>query len=148
MLFNEAEVLAAIEAADQAHAARTSQVEAHVRKRAPDSGRKAIPEHFPRIVIENDLPAEAKLCTKCDQVIAPYLEHQPGGEMRSRGSRPHRCGIFDYLLPRRHARRSRSYELARVSVHWNSCSPSLRTRGASFAVMMPALVSMFEAAKP
>jgi transposase len=65
MLFNEAEVLAAIEAADQAHAARTSQVEAHERKRAPDSGRKAIPDHFPRLVIEHDLPAEAKLCTTC-----------------------------------------------------------------------------------
>lgn len=65
MLFNEAEVLAAIEAADQAHAARTSPVEAHQRKRAPDSGRKAIPEHFPRIVIEHDLPAEQKMCTAC-----------------------------------------------------------------------------------
>jgi hypothetical protein len=65
LLFNEAEVLAAIEAADQAHAAHTSQVEAHERKRAPDRGRKAIPEHFPRLVIEHDLPAEAKLCTTC-----------------------------------------------------------------------------------
>lgn len=65
MVFNEAEVLAAIEAADQAHAARTSPVEAHQRKRAPDSGRKAIPEHFPRIVIEHDLPAEQKMCTAC-----------------------------------------------------------------------------------
>jgi transposase len=65
MLFNEAEVLAAIEAADQAHAARTSRIESHDRKRAPDSGRKAIPEHFPRIVIEHDLPAEQTMCTKC-----------------------------------------------------------------------------------
>ena len=65
LLFNEAEVLAAIEAAEQAHAARTTKVEAHERKRSPDSGRKAIPEHFPRIVIEHDLPAQEKLCTKC-----------------------------------------------------------------------------------
>jgi len=65
MLFNEAEVLAAIEAADAAHAARTTTVEAHARKRSPDSGRKAIPEHFPRIVIEHDLPTEQKMCTKC-----------------------------------------------------------------------------------
>ena len=65
MLFNEAEVLAAIAAADEAHAARTTKVEAHERKRSPDSGRKAIPEHFPRIVIEHDLPAEEKMCTKC-----------------------------------------------------------------------------------
>jgi transposase len=65
MLFNEAEVLAAIEAAEQAHRERTTKVDAHERKRSPDSGRKAIPEHFPRIVIEHDLPADEKLCTKC-----------------------------------------------------------------------------------
>jgi transposase len=65
ILFNEAEVLAAIEAAEQAHRERTTKVEAHERKRSPDSGRKAIPEHFPRIVIEHDLPAEQKMCTKC-----------------------------------------------------------------------------------
>jgi transposase len=65
MLFNEAEVLAAIEAAEEAHRERTTKVEAHERKRSPDSGRKAIPEHFPRIVIEHDLPADEKLCTKC-----------------------------------------------------------------------------------
>jgi transposase len=65
MLFNEAEVLAAIEAAEEAHRERTTKVEAHERKRSPDSGRKAIPEHFPRIVIEHDLPPDQKLCTKC-----------------------------------------------------------------------------------
>jgi transposase len=65
MLFNEAEVLAAIEAAEEADRERTTKVEAHERKRSPDSGRKAIPEHFPRIVIEHDLPAEQKMCTKC-----------------------------------------------------------------------------------
>jgi transposase len=65
ILFNEAEVLAAIEAAEQAHRERTTKVEAHERKRSPDSGRKAIPQHFPRIVIEHDLPPEQKMCTKC-----------------------------------------------------------------------------------
>lgn len=65
MLFNEAEVLAAIEAAEAAHAARTTTVDAHARKRSPDCGRKAIPEHFPRIVIEHDLPTEQKICTRC-----------------------------------------------------------------------------------
>jgi len=79
MLFNEAQVLAAIEAADQAHAARTSRVEGHERKRAPDSGRKAIPEHFPRIVIEHDLPVEAKLCTKC---AVPHPLKRIGQETR------------------------------------------------------------------
>ena len=65
LLFNEAEVLAAIEAAEEAHRQRTTKVDAHERKRSADSGRKAIPEHFPRIVIEHDLPAEQKMCTKC-----------------------------------------------------------------------------------
>ena len=63
MLFNEAEVLAAIEAAEEAHRQRTTKVEAH--ERAHTGGRKAIPEHFPRIQIEHDLPEEQKICTKC-----------------------------------------------------------------------------------
>ena len=65
MLFNEAEVLAAIEAADEAHRQRTTKIEAHERKRSADAGRKAIPDHFPRIEIEHDLEPEQKLCTKC-----------------------------------------------------------------------------------
>ncbi len=65
MLFNEAEVLAAIEAADEAHRQRTTKIDAHERKRSADSGRKAIPEHFPRIEIEHDLAPEQKICTKC-----------------------------------------------------------------------------------
>lgn len=65
LLFNEAEVLAAIAAAEEAHRQRTTTVDAHERKHSADSGRKAIPEHFPRIVIEHDLSAEQKLCTQC-----------------------------------------------------------------------------------
>lgn len=79
MLFNEAEVLAAIEAAEEAHRERTTKVEAHERKRSPDSGRKAIPQHFPRIVIEHDLPADEKLCTKC---AVPHPLTCIGGETR------------------------------------------------------------------
>jgi len=63
LLFNEAEVLAAIEAADAADAARTTRIDAHERQHT--GGRKAIPENFPRIRIEHDLPDEQKLCTKC-----------------------------------------------------------------------------------
>lgn len=63
MLFNEAEVLAAIEAAEQAERQRTTKVEAHERQHT--GGRKAIPEHFPRIEIPHDLPEEQKICTKC-----------------------------------------------------------------------------------
>ncbi|MGA8938375.1 MAG: IS66 family transposase [Acidobacteriaceae bacterium] len=65
MLFNEAEVLSAIEAADEAHRQRTTKIDAHERKRSADSGRKAIPEHFPRIEIEHDLAPDQKICTKC-----------------------------------------------------------------------------------
>jgi transposase len=65
LLFNEAEVLAAIEAADEAHRQRTTKIEAHERKRSADAHRKAIPEHFPRIEIEHDLAPEQKICTKC-----------------------------------------------------------------------------------
>lgn len=65
LLFNEAEVLAAIEAAEEAHRQRTTKIAAHERQRSPECGRKAIPEHFPRVVIEHDLPAGQKLCTKC-----------------------------------------------------------------------------------
>lgn len=63
MLFNEAEVLAAIAAAEAAHAARTKPVGAHERRHT--GGRKAIPEQFPRVLIEHDLPEEQKRCTKC-----------------------------------------------------------------------------------
>jgi transposase len=65
MLFNEAEVLAAIEAAEEAHRQRTTKIDAHERKRSAGAGRKAIPDHFPRIEIEHDLEPEQKLCTKC-----------------------------------------------------------------------------------
>jgi transposase len=79
MLFNEAEVLSAIEAADEAHRQRTTQIDAHERKRSADSGRKAIPEHFPRIPIEHDLAPEQKMCTKC---VVPHPLTRIGEEIR------------------------------------------------------------------
>ena len=63
LLFNEAEVLAAIEAAEAEHAARKTKIEAH--ERCHTGGRRPIPAHFPRIRIEHDLPEEQKVCTKC-----------------------------------------------------------------------------------
>jgi len=77
MLFNEAEVLAAIATAEQAHAARTTKIAAHERKHT--GGRKAIPEHFPRIPIEHDLPEEEKICTKC---ATPHPLTRIGQEVR------------------------------------------------------------------
>jgi len=58
MLFNEAEVLAAIAAADDK--AGTQSVGAHERNAKP--GRKAIPEHFPRKQVVHDLPENEKVC--------------------------------------------------------------------------------------
>jgi len=79
MLFNEAEVLAAIEAADEAHRERTTKIEAHERRRSADAGRKAIPDHFPRIEIEHDLAPEQKLCTRC---AVPHPLTRIGQEIR------------------------------------------------------------------
>ncbi len=79
MLFNEAEVLAAIEAADEAHRERTTKIDAHERKRSADAHRKAIPDHFPRIEIEHDLAPEQKMCTKC---AVPHPLTRIGQEIR------------------------------------------------------------------
>jgi transposase len=61
MLFNEAEVLAAIEAADAAHEARTTDIAAHTRK-AHSGGREVIPAHLPRKDIVHDVPNQTKHC--------------------------------------------------------------------------------------
>jgi transposase len=59
MLFNEAEVLAAIAAADAQQS--TQSVAAHERNAKP--GRKAIPEKFPRQQIIHDIPENEKVCS-------------------------------------------------------------------------------------
>lgn len=59
-LFNEAEVLSAIEAAEAAHARRTTPIAAH--ERVHTGGRKAIPKHFPRQDIVHDLAEHEKVC--------------------------------------------------------------------------------------
>src|SRR5579883_2844898 len=64
MLFNEAEVLAAISAAEAAEQERTTTVAAHERKARPHSGgREPIPPHLPRQDIVHDLPVHEKWCT-------------------------------------------------------------------------------------
>ena len=60
LLFNEAEVLAAIAAAEEALAQKTTQIEAHERKRR--GHRMVIPEHFPRQEIVHDLSEHEKVC--------------------------------------------------------------------------------------
>ena len=64
MLFNEAEVLAAIEAAEAADEQRTTIIAAHERKARPHSGgREPIPAHLPRKEILHDPPAHEKWCS-------------------------------------------------------------------------------------
>ena len=64
MLFNEAEVLAAIAAAEAAEQEHTTAVAAHKRKARPHSGgREPIPPHLPRQDIVHDLPVHEKWCT-------------------------------------------------------------------------------------
>jgi transposase len=77
MLFNEAEVLAAIEAAEQADRERATKVGAHERQHT--GGRKAIPEHFPRIEVPHDLDETQKICTKC---TVPHPLKRIGQETR------------------------------------------------------------------
>lgn len=79
LLFNEAEVLAAIEAADEAQRQRTTTIEAHERKRSADAHRLPIPEHFPRIEIVHDLAPDEKLCTRC---AVPHPLTRIGAEIR------------------------------------------------------------------
>jgi transposase len=65
MLFNEAEVLAAIEAAEVAEEQRTTIIAAHERKARPHSGgREPIPAHPPRKEIVHDLRTQEKWCTR------------------------------------------------------------------------------------
>jgi len=64
MLFNEAEVLAAIEAAEAAEQQRTTLIAAHERKARPHSGgREPIPAHLPRKEIVHDPRAHDRWCT-------------------------------------------------------------------------------------
>ncbi|MGH8269220.1 MAG: IS66 family transposase, partial [Steroidobacteraceae bacterium] len=64
MLFNEAEVLAAIAQAEAAEAQRTTTVAAHERAARPHrGGREPIPPQLPRQEILHDLPAHEKWCT-------------------------------------------------------------------------------------
>ena len=97
LLFNEAEVLAAIEAADEARRQRTTTIGAHERKRSAGAGRKAIPEHFPRIEIEHDLAPEQKMCTKCS---TPHPLTRIGQESREcYRFEPPRISVEQHIRP-------------------------------------------------
>jgi predicted nuclease with TOPRIM domain len=70
MLFNEAEVLSAIEAADTAHANRTTKIAAH--ERVHTGGRKAIPKEFPRKDIPHDIAEQEKRCPHDGSVLERF----------------------------------------------------------------------------
>ncbi len=60
MLFNEAEVLAAIAAAEEQESTQVVKIDGYERKKKP--GRKAIPEQFPRTPVLHDIPESEKVC--------------------------------------------------------------------------------------
>jgi transposase len=60
MLFNEAEVLAAIAAAEAQENNQVIQIDGYERKQKP--GRKAIPADFPRTQVLHDIPESEKVC--------------------------------------------------------------------------------------
>ncbi|MGH8268917.1 MAG: IS66 family transposase, partial [Steroidobacteraceae bacterium] len=83
MLFNEAEVLAAIEAAEAAEEAHTTAVAAHERKARPHTGgREPIPAHLPRKeIVHDDLPLQQKWCEHDE---ACWLRQRIGEEVSER----------------------------------------------------------------
>jgi len=70
LLFNEAKVLAAIEAADVAYARRITKIAVHEREHT--GGRKAIPKNFPGIIIPHGLPESEQYCP--DRADHPALK--------------------------------------------------------------------------
>lgn len=72
LLFNEVEVLTAIEAAEAAHANRTTTIGAHERKHT--GGRKAIPTEFPRKIIAHDIAEHEKRCPHDGRTLERFGE--------------------------------------------------------------------------
>ena len=84
MLFNEAEVLAAIEAAEAADEQRTTIIAAHERKARPHrGGREPIPAHLPRKEIPHDPPAHEKWCTHEHEGVC-WVKQRIGEEVSER----------------------------------------------------------------
>jgi len=84
MLFNEAEVLAAIEAAEAADEQRTTIIAAHERQARPHSGgREPIPAHLPRKEIPHDPPAHEKWCTHEHEGVC-WVKQRIGEEVSER----------------------------------------------------------------
>ena len=84
MLFNEAEMLAAIAAAEAAEQERTTTVAAHESKARPHSGgREPIPPHLPRQDIVHDLPVHEQWCTHEHEGVC-WVRQRTGEEVSER----------------------------------------------------------------
>ena len=132
LLFNEAEVLAAIEAADAAHAARTTQIAAHERKRH-SGGREVIPAHLPRKEIVHDLPNEQKHCEH-DGVC--WAMERIGDEVSER---------YHYEAPKvwveRHVRPKWGCPRCHQGVHIAPCPPQVLPKSNASASLLAYLIA-------
>jgi transposase len=132
LLFNEAEVLAAIEAADAAHAARTTQIGAHERKRHT-GGREAIPAHLPRKEIVHDLPNDKK---HCEHQGVCWAMERIGEEVSER---------YHYEAPKvwveRHVRPKWGCPHCHQGVHIAACSPQILPKSNASASLLAYLIA-------
>ena len=132
LLFNEAEVLAAIEAADAAHAARTTPIAAHERKRH-SGGREAIPAQLPRKEIVHDLANEQKHCEH-DGVC--WAMERIGEEVSER---------YHYEPPKvwveRHVRPKWGCNHCHQGVHVAPCAPHILPKSNASASLLAHLIT-------
>ena len=132
LLFNEAEVLAAIEAADAAHAARTTPIAAHERKRH-SGGREVIPAQLPRKEIVHDLANEQKHCEH-DGVC--WAMERIGEEVSER---------YHYEPPKvwveRHVRPKWGCNHCHQGVHVAPCAPHILPKSNASASLLAHLIT-------
>ena len=132
LLFNEAEVLAAIEAADAAHAARTTTIAAHERKRH-SGGREVIPAQLPRKEIVHDLANEQKHCEH-DGVC--WAMERIGEEVSER---------YHYEPPKvwveRHVRPKWGCNHCHQGVHVAPCAPHILPKSNASASLLAQLIT-------
>ena len=132
LLFNEAEVLAAIEAADAAHAARSTKIAAHERK-VHTGGREPIPEHLPRKDIVHDLPNEQK---HCQHEGVCWAMERIGEEVSER---------YHYEPPKvwveRHVRPKWACGHCHQGVHIGPCAPTILPKSNASASLLAYLIA-------
>lgn len=132
LLFNEAEVLAAIEAADAAHAARTSTIAAHERQRH-SGGREVIPAHLPRKEIVHDLRNAEK---HCEHEGVCWAMERIGEEVSER---------YHYEAPKvwveRHVRPKFCCSKCHEGVHIAPCPPTILPKSNASASLLAYLIA-------